>query len=192
MAGPSTTTNIDGKMKITVGNSILIGAFIARLLSGLLAAEARVGGLDAEDPSERDAELVGLDDGAHESGQLRRRDAFGELLERVLAALAYAHLAKHERELLGEGAVHVLGHLRDGAVEAEACFDADGEQVERVRQLGPHGLAASARRGLVTSTSGAKKPTTANMSAEQERRRRAAGDPDEAPHEHAPDRSEHP
>ena len=28
-AGPSTTTNIDGKMKSTVGNSILIGAFIA-------------------------------------------------------------------------------------------------------------------------------------------------------------------
>ena len=28
-AGPSTTTNIDGKMKRTVGNSILIGAFMA-------------------------------------------------------------------------------------------------------------------------------------------------------------------
>ena len=29
IAGPSTTMNIDGKMKITVGKSILIGAFIA-------------------------------------------------------------------------------------------------------------------------------------------------------------------
>ena len=45
------------------------------LLGGGLAADARVGGLDAQDAAERDAELVGLDDGADERGQLGRVDA---------------------------------------------------------------------------------------------------------------------
>ena len=58
--------NIAGKMKITVGKSILIGAFIA-LSSAAAWRWARVGGLHAEDAAERDAELVGLDDRADEA-----------------------------------------------------------------------------------------------------------------------------
>ena len=52
-----------------------------------------------------------------------------------------------ERELLGERALHVLRQLGDGAVEAEAGLDRDGEQVERVRQLGPDLVPARLRAG---------------------------------------------
>ena len=114
------------------------------LLGGGLAAQARVGGLHAQDPAERDAELVGLDHRAHEGGDLRRRHALGQLLQRVVARLADADLAERERELVDERALHVLGQLRERAVEAEAGLDRDREQVERVRQLRADGLAARA------------------------------------------------
>ena len=66
---------------------------------------------------------------------LGRGGALGELLERVVPRLADPHLAEGELELLGERSLHVLRQLRDRAVEAEPGLDADGEQVERVRQL---------------------------------------------------------
>ena len=47
-------------------------------------------------------------------------------------------------ELLDERSLHVLGQLRDRAVEAESGLDADGEQVERVRQVAADGFAAAA------------------------------------------------
>jgi hypothetical protein len=43
------------------------------------------------------------------------------------------------------GPCHVLGQLRDGAVEAEAGLDADRHQVERVRKLGADRVLALAR-----------------------------------------------
>ena len=49
---------------------------------------------------------------------LRRVDALGHPLERVLSALADPHLAEREPELLGQWALHVLGQLRDRTVEA--------------------------------------------------------------------------
>src|SRR5205085_4536942 len=57
------------------------------LLRRRLTAQARVGGLDAQDAPERDAELVGLDDRAREGRDLWRVEALGHLLERLLAAL---------------------------------------------------------------------------------------------------------
>ena len=86
-----------------------------------------------------------------EARDLGRRGALGELLERVVAGLADPHLAERERELLRERAVHVLGQLRDRAVEAEAGLDGDGEQVERVGQL---------RRGSPRGACGARIETT--------------------------------
>ena len=56
--------NIAGKMKITVGKSILIGDFIARSSAASCRFEADVDRLHAEDSAERDAELIGLDDRA--------------------------------------------------------------------------------------------------------------------------------
>ena len=86
--------NIAGKMKSTVGKSILIGAFMARSLGGRLTAQSRVGGLDAQDPAQRRAELIGLDDRAGERRELRRVDALGHPLERVRPALADPHFAE--------------------------------------------------------------------------------------------------
>src|SRR4029453_14793481 len=65
-----------------------------------------------------------------------RARALGKLLERRLARLADLDLAQGERELVREWAGHVVGELRDGAVESEARLDADRHQVERVRELG--------------------------------------------------------
>src|SRR5205085_3280239 len=59
-----------------------------RLLLGRgLTLQARVRRLDAEDPPERDPELVGLDDRAREARDLRRVAPPGHLLQRLLAAL---------------------------------------------------------------------------------------------------------
>ena len=51
---------------------------------------------------------------------------------------------ERERELVRERAGHVLGQLRDRAVEAEPGLDADRHQVERVGQLGADPVLARA------------------------------------------------
>ena len=79
-----------------------------------------------------------------ERRDLGRRDALGQLLERVLARLADPHLAERERELLGERALHVLGQLRDGAVEAEAGLDAR-RRAGRARRAAARGSPRAAR-----------------------------------------------
>ena len=63
------TTKRAGKMKKTVGKSILMGS-LGFLLGCELTPDAAVLGLHLEDPPQRDAELVGLDDRAHEGGEL--------------------------------------------------------------------------------------------------------------------------
>jgi hypothetical protein len=67
-----------------------------------------------------------------------------ELLESVLTRLADSDLVQRQAELLRQGAVHVVDQLRDRAVEAEAGFHADGEQVERIRKLSPNLVASLA------------------------------------------------
>ena len=137
------------------------------LLGGGLALEPAVGRLDAQDLAERDAELVGLDDRAHERGDLGRVDAPGELLQRLRARLADAHLAERERELVDERALHVLGQLRDRAVEAEAGLDADREQVERVGKLPPD-LLPAARRAAADDPARRDAPARREREREQE------------------------
>ena len=75
--------------------------------------------------------------------------------QRGRAGLADADLAQHERELVDQRAVHVLGQLRDRGVEAEARLDADGEQVERVRQLDCGSPRGGLRVFIVRNQSGA-------------------------------------
>ena len=92
-------------------------------------------------------------------------DALGQLLQRLRAALADAHLAERQRELVGERAVHVLRELRHRAVEAETGLDADGEQVERVGKLAAQLLAPRAESAMRRTCPGAMKPTAAQQSA---------------------------
>src|SRR5205085_8812421 len=66
------------------------------LLCQQLTLEPRVACLDAEDPTQRDTELVGLDDRADEARHLLRRAPLGHLFQRLLAAFADAHLAEGE------------------------------------------------------------------------------------------------
>ena len=96
---------------------------------------ARVDGLHAKDATERDSELICLDDCPRERGDLGDARSVGKLLQRVLAALADAHLVERERELLAERPFDLLGDLHDGGVEAEAGLHADGEQVERIGEI---------------------------------------------------------
>ncbi len=111
-----------------------------RRLGGLflgrgLALEAAVRGLHAQDTAERDAELVGLDERAHEGGDLARIQALSELLERLGTARADAHLAQHQLELLDQRPMHVLGQLADRRVEREPGLNRNGQQIERVGKL---------------------------------------------------------
>src|SRR2546425_6318485 len=100
-----------------------------------LALESCVAGLNLEDAAERDTELVGLDNRAHEARHLRRRAALGHLLERAPAAFADADLTQCELELLDQWAFHVLRELLDGTIETKPGLHAHGEEIERVRQL---------------------------------------------------------
>ena len=132
------------------------------LLGGGLTAQARVRRLHAQDAAERDAELVGLDRPrgrtAASSGASTR---VGHVLQRRLPRLADAHLARAvSANSSTSGPLHVLGQLRDRAVEAEAGLDADGEQVERVGQLRrgrPRGARGSATMRI--RRPGARKPS---------------------------------
>ena len=90
---------------------------------------AAVLGLHFENPPQRDAELVGLDDRAHEGGELGRIHPLHHLLE-ISPALTDAHLAEGERELLRERSVHVLVQLGNRGVEAEPCLHADREEIQ--------------------------------------------------------------
>ena len=116
--------NIAGKMKITVGKSILIGDFIA--FSSAAACRLRrdsAAWTRRSRPSEMPSWSAWMIARA-EARDLRRGGTLGELLERVVARLADAHLTERVRELLGERAFHVLGQLGDRSVEAETGLDA--------------------------------------------------------------------
>ena len=54
-----------------------------------------------------------------------------------MAGLADAHLTERVRELLCERSFHVLRQLGDRSSNARPASTRDGEQIERVRQLGP-------------------------------------------------------
>src|SRR5262249_56428676 len=82
--------------------------------------------------------------GADDRRDRRRRDALGELLQRLVPRLADADLAERQSELVDERPFHVLRQLRHSAVEAETCLDGDREQVERVGKLHPDRLATGA------------------------------------------------
>ena len=75
-------------------------------------------------------------------GRLGHVEALGEVLERLDAALADAHLVQHDRELLEQRALAALGDARQRAVEAEAGLDRDAQQVEHLGQLDQHVRAA--------------------------------------------------
>ena len=146
------TRNIAGKMKSTVGKSILIGAFIARSSAAAClrrrASAAWTRRIRPRVVPSWSAWMIARVN----ARQLWCVDAVGHALERFGAALADPHLAQREAELLGQRAVHVLVQLGQRRVEAETGLDADREQVERVRQVsaGPFLSAASLeRQGVV-------------------------------------------
>ncbi len=139
--------NIAGKMKSDRREEHLDRRLHRLLLGGSLPLQARVGRLDAQDAPERDAELVGLDDRAHECSRPPAcRRAAAIFFSASGATLADPHLAECELELLESGPCHVLGQLRDRAVEAEAGLDAHREQVERIGQLPARWSPAGASR----------------------------------------------
>src|SRR2546422_6414902 len=72
------------------------------LLREQLPLQPGVACLNAQDPSERDTELVGLDDRAHEARHLRGCAALRHLLQRFLPTFADANLAERELELLDQ------------------------------------------------------------------------------------------
>ena len=132
-------------MKIAVGTSILIGAFIARSSDATCSPVARLLCLDLQHLPERAPELLCLDQRVDDGRQLGNLDTDGHLAKRVGKTLTDAKLREDEKELLHERPFEILAQTSESRVEAEAAFDADGEDVERVRQLAPHLVAAAPR-----------------------------------------------
>ena len=82
-----------------------------------------------------------------------------------MAGLADAHLAERVRELLGERSFHVLRQLGDRSVECETRLDRDGEQIERIRQLGTQLVTRANERGASTTKPGGMNPNVARPNA---------------------------
>ena len=113
--------NIAGKMKSTVGKSILIGAFIAFSSAAAWRLMRVSTAWTREDAAERDAELVGLDDRARRTLTARasRRASTIFFSASWRASPMRISLSASANSSI-ERAVHVLGQLRDRAVEAHA------------------------------------------------------------------------
>ena len=107
------------------------------LLGPLTTHEPHLLGLLAQDVGDRQAQPVGLDDGADEGPDLRGRRALAHALERLAAGVADLDLRQHAGELAGDRPLDRAGDLQQRAVEALAGLHADGEHVERVGEAGP-------------------------------------------------------
>ena len=154
IAGPRMTTNSDGKMQPTSGNSILIGA-LAAISSARWRRSMRScsdwtwSTLLIETPScsawmIAPMKLVSGDD-------LGPRD---DVAQRVAACLAHPDLGERAPELVGERADHLLDHLAERGVEAEPGPDADRQEVERIRDLEEDRLLAGRARAGPARTPG--------------------------------------
>ena len=122
---------------MTVGNSILIGAFIAFSSAWPGAAGANPPPARAGVHAERDTELVGLDHRTHERRHLGSRHTFRQLLH-CRARLADPDLAEGQRELVDQRPC-MPRELHDRAVEAETgLLTATARTSRGVGQLRPH------------------------------------------------------
>ena len=107
--------NRQGRMQKISGTRIFTGTFCAALLGPLPPLHPDLRGLYAQHLADRDAEGVGLDHRAHERAEVRQVGPFGQRAQRVGAAEADLHLLEHPRELVGERALRVAGHLATAA-----------------------------------------------------------------------------
>ena len=120
IAGPRMTRNMAGKMKRTVGKSILIGAFIARS-SAAAWRRRRVSAActrrirPSEVPSWSAWMIARVNE---ETSGVSARSASRFSASPRLSPIRISD--ERQRELVGQRALHVLGQLRDRAVEARA------------------------------------------------------------------------
>ena len=111
-----------------------------RFFSALPALGAQRLGVHAQRLRDAGAELVGLNQHRDERRDIVDAGAVGEIAQRVGARLAGAQLEVDQPQLVGQILVRERQLFADALqrlVEAEARFDADHEQVERVGQRQP-------------------------------------------------------
>src|SRR6266542_168465 len=111
-----------------------------RLVRGLLgplpALHAKLVGLYTQHLRDADTQLLGLNDGVDERGQLLDADALFEFRHRLSAHLAHRDVAQHARQLLGQRPATLLRHA------GETGFHAGRDQVHRVWHGADHHLLA--------------------------------------------------
>jgi hypothetical protein len=94
-------------------------------------------GVDAQRLSNARSELVGLNQHRDERVQVVDAGPLGEIAQRIRAGLAGAKLEVHEPQLvrqIGIGERQLLADAGEGLVEPETRFDADDEEVQRIRE----------------------------------------------------------
>ena len=131
-------------MKITVGNSILTGAFIA--FSSAASWRRRRMSCDCTRRM-RDSEIPSWSAWTMARANWRhlgRVDALRQVLQGGRAALADPHLVQHQAELVDQRALHALVQLHQRLVEAEPGLHRHAQQVEHVGQLRAHPVLAAA------------------------------------------------
>src|SRR5438067_2470110 len=127
----------------------LHGRFVGEPLRPLRALVPHLRGQDPQDVSERRAELVSMHERLHERRERRQIHAACEIAQRLFSRLAEQQLANRDAQLFAQRTLAAFLHnLGQGAGEVEPGLDAEGEQIDGIRQRaheralpGPHAVA---------------------------------------------------
>src|SRR5438105_4339035 len=110
-------------------------------LGTLAPLDAQLVRLDLEHFGDRNAELLGLDDGTDEVVDGLRVGALGHVTQCLSPRPTHADLGERLAEFLDQRPVHLLDDLGQRGVEAKARLDRNRQQVESVWELQDHRLA---------------------------------------------------
>ncbi len=106
-------------------------------LGAVPALDASGVGMNPQGLSQWGAELLGLDERAHDRSQLLDARPLREASQRLLSWPAGAHFQVHAEEFFVERALllhWLIGDPSDGGIEAQSGLDTHHEQVEDVRE----------------------------------------------------------
>ena len=127
-----------GKMQPTMGKSIFTGALAAASSARCRRSMRSWLRLDLEDLGDRHAKLLRLDDGTDEVADGLGVRAGRHVAKCLAAGAAHPDLGQGLAELVNQGPFHLLDHLGERRIEAQAGLHGDGKQVQGVRQLEDH------------------------------------------------------
>ena len=136
-AGPTATRKNDGNKQSTSGKIILVLIFAACSSADCVQFVTKLVGIDAQRIRHTGPEPHCLHEQGSQAANVLQTSAIRQVLERLSTLDAGANLGVDEPKLLTEFRVtdaDLIGNPLQGRCQAEARFDADHQEVERVRK----------------------------------------------------------